>query len=99
MANRLFGERTAPFEKAFLDLTAERFKAPLESLDFIGASDDARSRINAWVSEQTQKHIPELLPAGSVTSDTRLVLTNALYFQGDWQQAFDADATSVRQTA
>jgi serpin B len=40
--------------------------------------------INDWVSEQTHDRIKDLLPEGSITVDTRLVLTNAIYFLADW---------------
>ena len=44
-------------------------------------------------SKQTNDKIKDLIPAGSLTADTRLVLTNAIYFKGDWQLPFDKDLT------
>jgi serpin B len=93
VANRLFGEKTAPFEAPFLQLTAERFGAPLEPADFKGAAEPSRAQINKWVSDKTRGQIAELLPSGSVDSDTRLVLANALYFEGRWEQAFEPTST------
>ena len=34
--------------------------------------------------------IPELFPKGTITSDTRLVLANAVFFHGDWASPFKA---------
>ena len=51
---------------------------------------DYRSReINHWVEEQTNDKIKDLIPPGSLDALTRLVLTNAVYFKGDWVQPFD----------
>jgi serpin B len=65
----------------------------LETLDFIGAPDSSRTQINDWVADNTNDRIKDLLPAGSVTSDTRLVLANAVYFNGKWKYEFEESAT------
>ncbi len=93
-ANRLFGQQGFTFRQSFLDLVAADYGAPLEQLDFIGASEPSRVHINDWVADQTRDRIQELLPAGSVTSDTRLVLTNAVYFNGKWKHQFKTDMTT-----
>jgi len=94
VVNRLFGEKTATFVPDFLDLTARQYGAKLEPVDFIGAPDASRLRINAWVEEQTKDRIKDLLPQGSIDSLARLVLTNAIYFKGKWKQEFDPKATT-----
>jgi serpin B len=96
VANRLFGERTYTFEPPFLELVASQFAAPLEPVDFKGAFEPARARINAWVAEQTKERIPVILPDGSLTDLTRLVLVNAIYFKGKWLVEFPRDATKPR---
>jgi len=58
------------------------------AVDFIGATEDARTTINQWVSDHTGARIPELLAPGILTADTRLVLTNAVYFKASWRTAF-----------
>ncbi|MBK6921200.1 MAG: serpin family protein [Deltaproteobacteria bacterium] len=93
VVERLFGEQTATFEPEFLAALQERFAAPLESVDFRRDFEGARERINGWVEQQTKDRIVDLLPAGSIDGDTRLVLTNAVYFKGDWLRAFDPNAT------
>lgn len=93
VANRLFGDRTYRFDPAFVQRTGDAFGAELQVVDFAGASEAARTTINHWVSERTHERIDELLPAGSVTGDTRLVLVNAVYFHGRWAQPFDTQAT------
>jgi serpin B len=93
VANRLFGEKTYSFEQAYLDRTKAAFGAPLEPVDFKGASEDARKHINEWISKETQDRIKDLIPARGLNADTRLVLTNAIYFLGDWMTPFNKEAT------
>ena len=46
-----------------------------------------------WVYDQTQEKIKDLLPEGILSSDTRMVLVNAIYFKADWLSQFDAADT------
>ncbi|MBN1772575.1 MAG: serpin family protein [Deltaproteobacteria bacterium] len=96
IANRLFGERSYTFVPEFLEWTATQFAAPLEAVDFRGAPEPSRARVNAWVNEQTHERIPEILPTGSIDSDTRLVLANAIWFKGQWLLQFEEQATRPR---
>jgi len=93
-ANRLFGDGSYEFQKPFLALTRDAFGAPLEPLEFKKGADGARARINGWVEDQTQKRIRNLIPPNGVDRDTRLVLVNAIYFLGDWNDPFEKNATS-----
>ncbi len=93
IANRLFGEKTYDLEKPFLESTRSAFKAELAPMDFKGHSDQARAEINGWVEQQTEKRIRDLLPAGSLSADTRLVLVNAMYFTGQWDHPFTEGRT------
>lgn len=87
-ANRLFGQEGYPFEKPFLDLVDKTYGAPLELVDFETAAEKQRARINGWVEGQTKDRIKELIPAGVLDPDTRLVLTNAVYLKATWAEAF-----------
>lgn len=93
LANRLFGQIGYPFQEPFLQTCATDYGTPLEAWDFQADAEGGRERVNAWVAEQTQDRIQDLLPPGSVTSDSRLVLANAIYFLADWAVAFDPDNT------
>ena len=93
VANRLFGEKTYAFEQAYLDRTKAAFGAPLEGLDFKRAADASRKHINDWIAKQTQDRIKDRIPAKALDADTRLVLTNAIYFLGDWMEPFKKEAT------
>jgi serpin B len=92
-ANALWGQKGYPFNDAFLKLAKDDFGGGLNDVDFKGATEQARQTINAWVEKQTHDKIKELLQKGILTEDTRLVLTNAIYFKGDWASQFKKDAT------
>lgn len=62
-------------------------------LDFVGQTERARQTINSWVADNTEQKIKDLIPAGVLTRDTSLVLTNAVYFHGLWSAPFDQQAT------
>lgn len=94
IVNQLFGQVGLPFQSAFLDTIAENYGAGLRVLNFVAAFEQARQSINAWVEDMTNERIKDLLPAGSITPGTRLVLANAIYFKADWEQSFDEDATT-----
>lgn len=96
VANRLFGERSLRFHDDFVRLTADRYGAPLEPVDFASSPGAVRTHINGWVEDRTNDRIQELLPDGSISTETRLVLTNAIYFKGRWAREFDRDATRSR---
>ncbi len=93
IANRLFGEKSYSFEKAYLQTTGDMFGAPLEPTNFKGAAEAGRKHINGWVEKQTQDRIKNLIPQGSIDADTRLVLVNAIYFLGNWETPFTKAAT------
>ncbi|XP_054984877.1 leukocyte elastase inhibitor-like [Sorex araneus] len=93
LANRLYGEKTYNFLPEFLTSTQKLYSAELASVDFQRAAEDARKEINAWVKGQTEGKIPELLSKGVVGSMTKLVLVNAIYFKGKWQEEFSKQDT------
>jgi serpin B len=93
IANRLFGEKSYQFEQPYLDATKSAYGAPLEALDFKRAPEPARVHINGWIEQQTEKRIQNLIPPHAIDADTRLVLVNAIYFLGDWQDQFEKNAT------
>ncbi|MEM6430686.1 MAG: serpin family protein, partial [Deinococcota bacterium] len=95
LANALWAQQDSRFEPEFLLMSRLDYGATLRNLDFRTASTDARRTINAWVNQATNGIIPELLPSSAVTPDTRLILTNAIYFNALWQFPFDPDATEV----
>lgn len=77
----------------FLDLLALNYGAAMRIVDFENDTEPSRLAINGWVSDQTQEKIKDLLPPGSITALTRLVLTNAIYFKASWRFPFNERLT------
>jgi serpin B len=92
-ANALWAQKGYHFLPAFLKLTKDYYGAGENTVDFVGATEQARETINKWVEKETNDKIKELLKKGVLTTDTRLVLTNAIYFKGDWASQFKKDQT------
>jgi serpin B len=93
VANALWAQEGYAFLPSFLDLLAENYGAGLRWLDFMGAPEEPRATINAWVRDQTEGRIENLVPEGVIDALTRLVLTNAIYFRGAWAKPFEAHLT------
>jgi len=93
IANRLWGQKDFGFVPEFIASSREHYGAGLEEVDFIGATEQARQAINAWVQKQTQDKIKDLLKPGILNNLTRLVLTNAIYFKAAWIEPFDPKNT------
>jgi serpin B len=93
IVNTLWAEKTYAFRSDFLDTLAANYGAGVNLLDFLNAPDPSRLAINVWVAGQTNNKIQDLLPQGSVDSSTKLVLTDAVYFNAAWGSPFDANNT------
>jgi len=93
IANSIWGQTGHSFLAEFLDILAENYGAGLRVLDFANAPEDSRVTINEWVSDETEGKIEDLLPPDSITSLTRLVLTNAIYFNAAWSHPFEEELT------
>ena len=94
IANAVWGQIDYPFNTGYLDLLAQNFGAGLHLTDFIHDPEASRQTINDWVAEQTEQRIRDLLAPGTISPDTRLVLTNAIYFFGAWASQFEEENTA-----
>ena len=93
IVNALWGQQDYEFLPSYLDLLAENYDAGMRLVDFVAETEAARVAINNWVNQQTEGKIEELLKKGIINGDTRLVLTNAMYFNAAWSYPFDEDNT------
>jgi serpin B len=93
VVNAIWGQQGFKFNADYLDLLALNYGAGMRIVDYKTAAETARQTINQWVSTQTEDKIKDLLPPGSVTDLTRLVLTNAIYFNAAWATQFDKKMT------
>lgn len=94
VVNALWGQTGHKFAAPFLDTLALNYGAGLRVLDFGQQPDPSRKLINKWVEQQTENRIKDLLPEGSVDNLTKLVLTNAIYFNAAWAKPFKTKDTA-----
>jgi serpin B len=92
-ANALWCQQGRRINQEFLNLTRSHYGAGIFGVDFLGSPDSAVSTINAWIEKQTQGKIQNMLNAASLQPTPALVLTNAIYFKGDWREAFRESST------
>lgn len=93
IVNAIWGQKNYHFLPEFLDVLALNYGAGLRVLDFASAPEETRVVINEWVSGQTEGRIEDLIPQGVIDAMTRLVLTNAIYFNAAWAKPFEEDLT------
>jgi serpin B len=93
VANRLWLQAGYRFLPQYLATTREHYAAEPVTLDFERQAEPSRRTINNWVEEQTAGRIRDLIPRDSLDTQTRLVLTNAVYFKGTWAKQFRKEST------
>jgi len=94
IVNAIWGQKGFTFLQDFLDVLAENYGAGIRLLDFRNAPEPSRIAINNWVSDQTEGRIKDLIPQGVIDAMTRLVLTNAIYFNAAWLYPFQKEGTT-----
>ncbi|CAH8272765.1 unnamed protein product [Arabidopsis lyrata] len=87
--NGLWIEKSLPTDPKFKDLFENFFKAVYVPVDFRSKAEEVRKEVNSWVEYHTNNLIKDLIPHGSVKSDTNKIYANALYFKGAWQRQFE----------
>jgi serpin B len=87
-ANRLWVNQNFPLLQSFIDSSQSIFGAGPQTVDFSDPT-AAANTINTWVSQQTNGKIQNLVPAGDLGPLTALVITNAIYFKGNWASPFE----------
>lgn len=96
LANRLYGEKTYPFDTTYFTIVRHAFGVWIEPVDFAGDPQGTRAKINTWVAEQTEQRIEDLIPPTGIDAETRLVIVNAIYFLADWATPFNPSLTQPR---
>jgi len=89
IANGCWGRHGEVYLQPFLDTLSVNYGADIEYLDFVNLPEESRETVNAWVEEQTEGLVKDLLPPDAINALTYLVLANAVYFKADWLSQFD----------
>ncbi|GAG65148.1 unnamed protein product [marine sediment metagenome] len=92
-ANALWTQIDYLFLDEYLDVVEKYYAGKATNLDFVNETEKSRKTINSWVEDKTNNKIKDLIPQGVLDPDTRLVLTNAIYFKGTWLLQFNKEDT------
>jgi len=95
-ANALWVQEGFQLLQTYIDALETYYRSSAFDVDFARALEESRLKINYWVENQTNGKIKDLFPAGSLDPATCLVLTNAIYFKGDWLKEFNQSLTQQR---
>ena len=93
VANALWSQMGLSFLPEYISMAEKHYDAGLKEVDFVYRTEEARSAINRWVEDKTEGKIIDLIGPGVLDPLTRLVLTNAIYFKGQWEQQFRPEQT------
>jgi serpin B len=92
-ANALWGQQGFHFKSAFQEAIADFYDGAFHVVNFLSQPDETVKRINRWVSDKTHEKIKELIHREVISGNTRLILTNAIYFKGRWETPFEEGDT------
>ena len=96
IANALWLQRDFPLRPQYSGLVKRHYGGDASLVDFVNAPTEAIATINKWAEDKTAGRIKELLVRENINVDTRLILTNSVYFKGDWLRPFKANQTRQR---
>ena len=88
IANAVWGQHDYEFQKMFIDLLAENYGVGVRPANFREDPEESTVTINDWIAEQTEDRIKDMIPQGVIDTSTRMVLTNAIYFNAAWALPF-----------
>ena len=93
IANSIWYHKDLTLEANLRQIIENYYKGKIDGLDF--ADPATKDVINAWVENETQGKIKDLIE--EISPSHRMFLVNAIYFKGDWQYKFDKDRTNEGQ--
>jgi serpin B len=93
IANAIWPQIGYSLAPKYLDQAKRYYGISITPLDYQNKPGDAGKTINKWVQERTKDKIKDIIPPDSINAMTKIVLTNAICFRGDWEQKFESDLT------
>ncbi|KAJ8711691.1 hypothetical protein PYW08_008645 [Mythimna loreyi] len=91
-ANGLFASKKVQLNKEYEKMAKGLYFSEVNTVDFNDPRTTAQN-INGWVNQNTKGLIPSIIDEASITPQTELVVTNALYFKGIWEYEFKPKLT------
>ncbi|MHA1476223.1 MAG: serpin family protein [Promethearchaeota archaeon] len=94
--NALWGQIDFPFLEDYINRVGTYYGGKIANVDFVNETEKTRETINSFIEEQTNDKIKDIIPLGYLDALTRLVLSNAIYFKGEWEWEFDKSDTEEK---
>jgi serpin B len=96
IANSLWAQKDYVFLEDYFNMVKMKYGAGIENVDFINNAEREKTRlkINEWIERKTNDKIKEIIQPGMLNDQSRLVLVNAIYFLGKWDDPFNKELTS-----
>lgn len=95
VANGIYIQNDLTLQSAYSNLLSTDFFTTVKTLDFTQPA-AAAATINSDVATATHDLIQDIIPAGALSADTKLVLVNAVYFKNTWLHKFKTTDTQLR---
>ncbi len=94
-ANRIWLDKTIKLKRGYNNILTENYKSIAGAVDFKNYPDDAKNNINDWISDHTNGKIQNLIQ--NIEPDTKMILTNAVYFMARWTKTFSTRRTALKK--
>ncbi|KAI6220148.1 SERPIN domain-containing protein [Aphelenchoides fujianensis] len=94
LVNRAYVNRSLTVKTAYHELLDTNFGAAFQQVDFKEGRQKAVEEINAFVANFIRNKIRDLLSLKAIDPKTLLLLGNAVYFKGEWDEPFTEEMTT-----
>ncbi|MCD6336620.1 MAG: serpin family protein, partial [Candidatus Marinimicrobia bacterium] len=94
IANAIWVQDQFKLKDYYVETVKKNYNSEVRSMDFVGQPEASRDTINYWVEKKTAGKIQDLIPVGTIDGMTRMILTNAVYFNAEWANKFNKKLTN-----
>lgn len=94
IANAIWVQDQFKLRNYYVETVRKDYNSEVRSMDFVNQPEASRDTINYWVEKKTAGKIQDLIPKGMIDDITRLILTNAVYFNAEWANKFNKRLTN-----
>lgn len=92
VSNAIWVDKSLQIEGGYKKSVSSKYFSDFMQTEFANI-ESAVSDINRWVSEKTNRRINEIVSAANINSNTKLLISNAVYFKGEWLNKFEKQKT------
>ncbi|HOJ49670.1 MAG TPA: serpin family protein [Spirochaetota bacterium] len=92
IANKIWPSKDIKLKNEYETDLKKIFAVDIQQLDYSKPTESANI-INSWVARQTNQKIKNLISPDILNPLVKLILTNAIYFNSEWDKKFDKNKT------